>query len=125
MRARLGAVSPVRIAGNLLELGNTFADLKAKTLAELKEVAAGLTPPVEGYTQMNKDHLIEAICKQLNIDMHVHHVVKGIDKGAVKTKIKEWQKKRDEALASHDRESLRVALDHIHSFKHQLRKSMV
>jgi hypothetical protein len=52
-------------------------------------------------------------------------VVKGIDKSAVKAKIREWQKKRDEALAAGDRKALRVALDHIHSFKHQLRKSMV
>ncbi len=103
----------------------TFTDLKAKALTELKEIAAGLTPPVQGYTQMNKDHLVAAICKQLNIDRHAHHEVRGIDKAAVKAKIKEWQKKRDEALASHDRESLRVALDHIHSFKHQLRKSTV
>lgn len=103
----------------------TFPELKKKTLAEVREIAKGLTPQVQGYTQMNKEHLIEAICKQLNIDMHTHHVVKGIDKVAVKAKIKEWQKKRDEALAAHDRKSLRVALDHIHSFKHQLRKSMV
>ncbi|MBI4292417.1 MAG: Rho termination factor N-terminal domain-containing protein [Betaproteobacteria bacterium] len=103
----------------------TFLELKKKTLVEVREIAKDLTPQVQGYTQMNKEHLIEAICKQLNIDMHVHHEVKGIDKGAVKAKIKEWQKKRDEALAAHDRKSLRVALDHIHSFKHQLRKSMV
>ena len=103
----------------------TYPDLKAKQLEELKEIAAGLEPPVQGYTQMNKDHLIQAICKQLNIDMHAHREVKGIDKVAVKAKIKEWQKKRDEALAAHDRKSLKVALGHIHSFKHQLRKSMV
>ncbi len=103
----------------------TYPELKAKNLVDLKAIAAGLEPPVEGHTQMNKDHLIQAICKQLNIDMHVHHEVKGIDKAAVKAKIKEWQKKRDEALAAHDRKSLKVALDHIHGFKHQLRKSMV
>jgi len=104
---------------------HTFPELKKKTLAELKEIAAATEPQVQGYTQMNKDHLLEAICKVLNIDMYVHHVVKGIDKAGVKAKIKEWQKKRDEALAARDRKSLRVALDHIHSYKHQLRKFMV
>ena len=104
---------------------HTFPELKHKTLVELREIAVGITPAVQGYTQMNKDHLLEAICKALNIDMHVHHEVKGIDKSAVKAKIREWQKKRDEALAASDRKALRVALDHIHSFKHQLRKSMV
>ena len=104
---------------------HTFPELKHKTLVELREIAVGITPAVQGYTQMNKEHLREAICKALNIDMHLHHQVKGIDKSAVKAKIREWQKKRDEALAAGDRKSLRVALDHIHSFKHQLCKSMV
>lgn len=104
---------------------HTFPELKKKTLAELKEIAAATEPEVQGYTQMNKERLLEAICKVLNIDMHVHHEVKGIDKVAVKGKIKEWQKKRDEALAAGDRKSLRLALDHIHNYKHQLRRSMV
>ena len=105
---------------------HTFPELKKKTLAELKEIAAGITyDAVQGHTQMNKDHLLEAICKALSIDMHVHHEVKGVDKTAMKTKIGEWQKKRDEALAAKDRKKLKVALDHIHHFKHQLRKAMV
>ena len=103
----------------------TFPELKHKDLAELKEIASKIEPPVQGYTQMNKDHLLEAICKALNIDMHAHHEVKGIDKVAVKAKIREWQKKRDEALAAKDYKALRVALDHIHNCKHQLRRATV
>ncbi len=106
-------------------MAHTFPELKHKTLVELKEIAAGVEPAVQGYTQMNKDHLLEAICKALNIDMHAHHEVKGIDKSAVKVKIREWQKKRDEALSSGNRDSLKVALDHIHHYKHALRKAMV
>jgi hypothetical protein len=104
----------------------TFPELKQKTLAELREIAAGIQhDAVQGHTQMNKDHLLEALCKALNIDMHVHHEVKGLDKAAVKAKIREWQKKRDEALAAKDRKQLKVALNHIHHFKHSLRKAMV
>jgi len=104
----------------------TFVVLKHKTLAELREIAAGIThDAVQGHTQMNKDHLLEAVCKALSIDMHAHHEVKGIDKAATKMKIHEWQKKRDEALAAKDRKKLKVALDHIHHFKHQMRKAMV
>jgi len=106
-------------------MAHTFPELKHKTLAELREIAEEIRPAVEGYTQMNKDHLLEAICKALHIDMYVHHEVKGIDKPAVKAKIREWQKKRAEALAAGDRKALRLALDHIHSYKHQLRKAMV
>ncbi|HYT15784.1 MAG TPA: hypothetical protein VEL80_05295 [Burkholderiales bacterium] len=107
-------------------MGHTFLELKKKTLVELREIAAGIThDAVQGHTQMNKDHLLEAICKALGLDMHVHHEVKGVDKTAMKAKIGEWQKKRDEALAAKDRKKLKVALDHIHHFKHQLRKAMV
>ena len=104
----------------------TFPELKHKTLAELKEIAAGIThEAVQGYTQLNKDHLLEALCKALAIDMHVHHEVKGIDKAPLKAKIREWQKKRDEALTAKDRGKLKIALDHIHHFKRQIRKAMV
>jgi DNA polymerase III psi subunit len=104
----------------------TFPELKHKTLAELREIATGIThDAVQGHTQMNKDHLLEAICKALSIDMHAHHEVKGIDKAEVKAKIHGWQKKRDEALTAKDRKQLKVALDHIHHYKHQLRKAMV
>lgn len=106
-------------------MAHTFPELKHMTLAELREIAEQIKPAVEGYTQMNKDHLLVAICKALKIDMHVHHEVKGIDKPAVKAKIRQWQKKRAEALAAGDRKALRLALDHIHNYKHQLRRAMV
>ena len=107
-------------------MAHTYPELKEKPLAELREIAAGIQhDAVKGYTQLNKDHLLEGICKALNIDMHVHHEVKGIDKGAVKAKIHEWQKKRDAALAAKDRKNLKIALNHIHHFKHALRKAMV
>lgn len=105
---------------------HTYLELKAKTLVELKEIAAGIThDAVQGYTQLNKEHLLEALCKALAIDMHAHHEVKGVDKGPIKAEIRQWQKKRDEALAAHDRKQLKVALNHIHHFKHQLRKATV
>ena len=107
-------------------MAHTYPELKAKPLTELREIAAGIEhEAVKGYTQLNKDHLLAALCKALNIDMHVHHEVKGIDKAATKAKIHEWQKKRDEALAAKDRGKLKVALNHIHHFKHLLRKAMV
>lgn len=106
-------------------MAHTYPELKHKTLAELKEIAAEISPAVEGYTQMNKEHLLEAICKALKIDMHVHLEVKGIDKSAVKSKIRDWKKKRDEALAGGDHAALKVARNHIRSYKHQLRRAMI
>ena len=105
---------------------HTYEELKHKVLTDLREIAAGIThDAVQGHTQMNKDHLLAAICTALNIDMHAHHEVKGIDKGAVKTRVKEWKKKREEALAAGDRKALKTALDQIHHLKRVLRKATV
>ncbi len=104
----------------------TFPELKSKALTELREIAAGIThDAVQGYTQLNKDHLLVAICTALNIDMHAHHEIKGIDKVAVKARIQDWKKKRDEALAAHDRKALKIAMHQIHQLKRTMRKAMV
>ena len=106
-------------------MAHTYEELKHKPLAELREIAAGLThEAVQGYTQLNKDHLLVALCKALDIDTHAHKEVKGIDKAATKAKIKEWKSKRDAALEAHDRKALRAALDQIHHFKRVMRKAM-
>jgi post-segregation antitoxin (ccd killing protein) len=105
---------------------HTYEELKHKPLAELREIAAGIThEAVQGYTQLNKDHLLVALCKALGIDMHAHKEVKGIDKAATKARIKEWKKKRDEALAAHDRKALKTAMDQIHHLKRTMRKATV
>jgi hypothetical protein len=107
-------------------MAHTYDELKHKPLAELREIAKGITDEAaQGYTQLNKDHLLVALCKALGIDTHAHKEVKGIDKAATKTRIKEWKKKRDAALAASDRKNLKVALDQIHHLKRVMRKAMV
>ena len=106
----------------------TYEELKKKPVAELREIAAGIQhEAVQGYTQMNKDHLLPAICKALGIDMHAHHEVVGIDKTAVKGRIRELKKKRDEILASSDRDrsQLKGVLRQIHDLKRQIRRAIV
>ena len=57
----------------------THNELKHKTLAELRDIAKDIQhDAVQGYTQLNKDHLVVAICKALGIEMHEHHDVVGI-----------------------------------------------
>ena len=101
-----------------------FHELKHTKVSDLREIASKLDPPVEGYTQLNKDHLIEAICNQRGIEMHEHHEVKGIDKGPITRQIRELKKTRDEALASRDSQKLREIRKRIHGLKHTLRKAM-
>lgn len=104
----------------------TYEDLKGKTLAELREIAAGIEhEAVQGYTQLNKDHLLPAICKALGIDTHEHHQVVGLDKTAVKARIRELKKQRDAILASQDRSALKPVLRQIHALKRDIRRATV
>jgi hypothetical protein len=80
---------------------------------------------VKGYTQLNKEHLIVAICNALNIDMHVHHQVVGLDKAKIKAQIHELKKKRDEALAAHDHKELKTVRREIHHLKRQIHRATV
>lgn len=109
-----------------MEETHTYEDLKKKTVAQLREIAASIEhEAVKGYTQLNKEHLLEAICKALNIDMHGHHEVVGIDKTALKGKVRVLKKKRDEAYAAHDLKQLKMYRRQIHGLKRKIRKAMV
>lgn len=104
----------------------THQELKHKTLAELREIAKDIEhEAVQGYTQLNKEHLVIALCKALNIDIHEHHEVVGIDKAAIKSRIKELKKQRDTALTAHDRAQLKRARRSIHRLKRRIHKATV
>jgi hypothetical protein len=105
---------------------HTYKELKGKTLAQLKDIAKEIEhEAVKGYTQMNKDHLLEAVCKALHIEMHEHHEVVGIDKTSIKAKIRELKKKRDKAIEAKDKKKLKTIRTEIKDLKNQLRKAMV
>jgi hypothetical protein len=107
-------------------MAHTYEELKHKSVAELREIAKATEhEAVKGYTQMNKDHLLVALCKALGIDAHVHHHAVGIEKGRIKGRIRELKKKRDEILASDKRDGLNAVLREIHGLKHSLRRATV
>jgi len=100
----------------------TYEELKTKTVAELREIAKGLThEAVLGYTQMHKDHLLRSLCRALGIDSHEHHQIVGIDKPAIKARMRALKKERDAALEAHDPERLAVVRHQLHRLNHQLR----
>jgi len=103
----------------------TFEELRHKTVAELREMAKGIEhEAVQGYTQMNKEHLLVAISKALGIQ-HEHHEVVGVDKSAIKSRIRDLKKKRDEALSAHDHGQLKIVRRSIHRLKRQIHKATV
>lgn len=107
-------------------MAHTFKELKSKTAAQLKEIAAGIDhEAVKGHTQMHKDHLLKAICTALGIDAHEHHEVKGVDKMALKAKIRKLKKQRDGAIAAHDHKQLKALRRGIKTLKKKLRRAMV
>jgi hypothetical protein len=103
-------------------MAHTYDELKGKTVDELRDIAKTLdNEAVKGATQMNKDHLLPAVCKALGIDAHVHHHVEGIDKASIKSKMKELKRQRTAALDAHDPELLKNVRRQLHHFNRQIR----
>jgi hypothetical protein len=104
----------------------TYEQLKEMTVAELREIAAGIEhDAIQGFTQLNKEHLLVALCKALNIEAHVHHrkaPAAGVDKSKVKAQIKELKGRRDIALGAHDHAQLKAVRRQIHQLRRALRK---
>jgi hypothetical protein len=101
----------------------TYDELKGKTVAELREIAAGVkSEAVQGYTQLNKDHLLVALCKALNVDMHARHKAKGTEKVGIKAQIQAAKKQRDDAMSKCDHDAMRAAQKKIHDMKREIRK---
>ena len=100
----------------------TYHELKEKTIQELRDIAKDVQhDAVQGYSQMNKEHLLPALCKALGIDTHEHHVVVGIDKPAIKSKMRELKKLRDQAAEAHDGDRLKSIRRQIHRLNRQIR----
>jgi hypothetical protein len=107
-------------------VAHTFEELKKKTVAELREIAAGIEhEAVKGYSQLNKEHLLVAMCKALGIDMHAHRTVVAGNKADIKAKIKLLKGKRDEAATAKDHAGLKHLRRRIHFMKRELHKAAV
>jgi hypothetical protein len=103
----------------------TYEQLKHMTLAELREIAKGAEQEVvQGYTQMNKEHLVGALAKALGIQ-HTHHDVVGIDKASIKARIRELKTQRAAAIEAHDHAQLKTVRRTIHRLKRQIHKATV
>ena len=103
----------------------TIEELRHKNIAELREMAKGLEhEAVQGYTQLNKEHLVIALAKALGIQ-HTHHDVIGVDKAQIKKRIRELKVKREAALSAHNHIELKAVRRNIHRLKRQIHKATV
>jgi hypothetical protein len=105
----------------------TYEELHKKTVAELREIAKGLThEAVQGYTQMNKEHLLPAICQAFGIDTHSHHHLEsGFDKAKMKARMRELRRQRERAAQSGDSSQLHTIRREWHTLNHRIRAHTV
>jgi hypothetical protein len=93
----------------------TYHDLKGKTVQDLRAIAKDLKhEAVQGALQMNKEHLLPALCQALGIDAREHHAASGIEKPAIKAK-------KEAAIEAHDHDALKSLRRQIHGLNRQIR----
>jgi len=103
----------------------TYDELRGKTVAELREIAKDLpNEEVQGYSQMNKEHLLPSLCHALGVETREHHTATGIDKLGIKAKIRTLKADRDRALAAHDHGSLKSIRRHMHHLNREIRSHL-
>jgi DNA polymerase/3'-5' exonuclease PolX len=103
---------------------HTYEELKHKTVAELRDMAKDLQhDAVQGYTQMNKEHLLPALCKALGIDAHEHHAAATAQKAKIRGEMQSLKEQRAQAVSSGDRDLLRRLRRRYHKLNHSLRTS--
>ena len=100
----------------------TYEELKTKNLAELRDIAKDIQhDAVQGFTQMNKEHLLPALCAALGIDAREHHAAHGAGKEAARARMHELKKQRTAAVEAGDGGALKAIRREYHHWNHMLR----
>ena len=107
-------------------MAHTYEELRKMKVTQLREIADALEEErLEGHNSMNKEHLLPILCQVLGIEAHAHHEVVGVDKGAIKARIRTLKAERDKALVSHDHTQLKTVRKQLKHLKHKLHKATV
>lgn len=106
-------------------MAHTYHELKQMTVAQLRDMAKDLNhEAVQGYSQMNKDHLLPALCRALSIETLEHHTASGVDKPAIKAQMRQLKHEREKALTAHDHVMLKNIRRQMHALNRQIRSHM-
>jgi hypothetical protein len=99
-----------------------YKTVSKMTATQLREQLAKYSD-LTGLSAMKKDKLVEVLCSKLGIDRHTHGDA-GIDKTAIKQKIRTLKKERDTALAAKDAAKLAEIHHALHKQRHLLRRAV-
>jgi len=104
-------------------MAHTYEELKHMTVVQLRDIAKGVQhDAVKGYSQLNKEHLLVALCTALGIEAHAHHAHVGAEKVRLKARIRELKAQSVKAIAAHDGAQLKSARRAIHNLKRAINK---
>lgn len=109
-------------------MAHTYEELKKKTVEDLREIAKGLDhEAVKGFTQMNKEHLLPALCKALGIEAHKHphHEARGIEKAKLKARMHALKAEKAKALEAGDAAKLKAVRREYHRLNRKIRAATV
>ena len=105
-------------------MAHTYEELKKKTVAELRDLAKDIQhEAVQGFSQMNKEHLLPALCKALGIEAHEHHAAALAEKSRIKTTKRQLKMDRAKALSAGEHDRAHALRRHYHHLNHLLRTS--
>lgn len=97
-------------------------ELNKHRVADLREMMKEHLPQVQGVMSMKKEQIVGMLAEALGIEPP-KKVVVGIDKTAIKSKIREHKTLRQKAIEAGDHDELRKQRRKIHGLKHELRKA--
>ncbi len=106
----------------------TYDELHNMTVAQLREIAAGMEDErVQGFSQLHKEQILPILCDVLSIEAHAHHVATGIDKAPIKQEIRSLKARRDaiiEAKGPDRKQELRRVRRKLRKQRRKLRRAM-
>ena len=105
-------------------MAHTYEELRKMTIAELREIAQTMPgQELQGYTQLNKEHLLPLLCTALGIDAHDHHAAALAEKILIKEAMRRLKAEREHAVSVGDHGVLAQIRHQYHHLNHALRSS--
>jgi hypothetical protein len=119
---RFAGRAPAGLAFRVWRLDVDWHELNKHRVADLRDMMKKNAPQIQGVLSWKKEQLVAEVAQLLGIEKP-HKVIEGIDKTAVKARIKKQRELRLAALEAKDSAQLKRARRKIHRLKRQLRRA--